>query len=377
MAIYKIFPIKDSTLYSGFQSLNTGLDSVIECTTDFVNADTDNPTNSSPQSSRFLVEFKNSQILDVLDDLASEKEVKSFLRVFSSKAKGLSNTSTVLINALGQSWNMGTGTYLSSPIITNGCSWKFRLTSGSGIWDTDNPTSGITGSYSISGSSNQGGGAWYTASVSSQSFDYYESLDINVEVTDIVNNWSSSVFENYGFIVRQSPSQEFINDLNNQTELKFFSRDTNTIYPPQLEFRWDDTLFDTGSSDTTIIDTNESLITLSNNKKEYYPTEVGKFDIFVTKKYPPRSFQTSSAYIQNHYLPTSSLYAIKDSKTDEYVIDFDSNYTKISSDINSSYFKIFMNGLEPERYYTVLIKTFIDGETKIFDERMEFKIING
>jgi hypothetical protein len=36
-----------------------------------------------------------------------------------------------------------------------------------------------------------------------------------------------------------------------------------------------------------------------------------------------------------------------------------------------------MNGLEPERYYTVLIKTIIDGETKIFDENLNFKVIEG
>ena len=36
-----------------------------------------------------------------------------------------------------------------------------------------------------------------------------------------------------------------------------------------------------------------------------------------------------------------------------------------------------MNGLEPERYYTVLIKTIIDGETKVFDENLNFKVIEG
>ena len=36
-----------------------------------------------------------------------------------------------------------------------------------------------------------------------------------------------------------------------------------------------------------------------------------------------------------------------------------------------------MNGLEPERYYTVLIQTNIDGETKIFDQDLNFKVIEG
>jgi hypothetical protein len=36
-----------------------------------------------------------------------------------------------------------------------------------------------------------------------------------------------------------------------------------------------------------------------------------------------------------------------------------------------------MNGLEPERYYAVLIKTTIDGSTIIFDDDYYFKVVNG
>ena len=71
------------------------------------------------------------------------------------------------------------------------------------------------------------------------------------------------------------------------------------------------------------------------------------------------------------------MYAIKDSETNEYVIDFDPLYTKISADSVSSYFNIYMDGLEPERYYTILVKTVLDGVTKVFDEDIMFKIING
>jgi hypothetical protein len=36
-----------------------------------------------------------------------------------------------------------------------------------------------------------------------------------------------------------------------------------------------------------------------------------------------------------------------------------------------------MNGLEPERYYTALIQITINGETRIFDTDLEFKVIEG
>jgi hypothetical protein len=36
-----------------------------------------------------------------------------------------------------------------------------------------------------------------------------------------------------------------------------------------------------------------------------------------------------------------------------------------------------MSGLEPERYYKILIKTLINGSTIIFDDNYYFKVING
>jgi hypothetical protein len=36
-----------------------------------------------------------------------------------------------------------------------------------------------------------------------------------------------------------------------------------------------------------------------------------------------------------------------------------------------------MNGLEPERYYTILIKTIINGTTIVFDDQYSFKVVNG
>jgi len=36
-----------------------------------------------------------------------------------------------------------------------------------------------------------------------------------------------------------------------------------------------------------------------------------------------------------------------------------------------------MNGLEPERYYAILIKSEIQGTTQVFDDQYYFKVING
>jgi hypothetical protein len=63
--------------------------------------------------------------------------------------------------------------------------------------------------------------------------------------------------------------------------------------------------------------------------------------------------------------------------TNEYVVNFDEQYTQISSDENGNYFDVYMSGLEPERYYTILIQTNINGSTLIVNDQYHFKVVNG
>jgi hypothetical protein len=378
MAIYKIFPTKDTTIYSGYPDMNTGLDEMLETSTNFKISPSET-IGSSPQASRFLIQFSQNDVNNVLNNKISGSAWRSYLKLFSAKAQGLGTSTTILANAVAEDWNMGLGYYINNPEIVNGASWKFRSYSGSNAWTTSSFAAGTTGSYNIITNPNsQGGGVWYTGSQVSQSFEYYNSLDINMDVTNIIHRWNSGSFQNYGFIVRQSETQEFIDDINQQVELKYFSLDTHTIYPPQLEFRWDDYSFSTGSSTNTILQDSDCFISIYNNNQLYYPESIAKFRVAAIPKYPSRQFTTSSLYTKNYYLPGNvSLYAIKDSETNEYVVDFDSSFTKISADETSSYFTIYMDGLQPERYYTILIQTVIDGNTIVLNENITFKVVNG
>ena len=73
-------------------------------------------------------------------------------------------------------------------------------------------------------------------------------------------------------------------------------------------------------------------------------------------------------------MPENSYWALKDEYQDEMVIDFDENYTKISADSKSNYFDLYLDTLQPERYYTVLIKTTLDGSTLVYNENDFFKV---
>jgi len=375
MAVYKLFPIADTTLYSGYLSMNTGLDEIIETSTNF-KAGILQSNGLYPQTSRYLIKFNSTDINDIINNKISGSTWQSNLRVFIANAEGLSNTSSIAINAVAEDWAMGTGHYLDSPEINNGASWVWKDYSGSAKWTTSSFTSGTTGSYNLTNNpSSSGGGVWYTGSQASQSFNFYSDLDLNTNVTSIVTRWYSGSFSNYGFIIRQTQSQEFVNDTNVQVTLKYFSRDTHTIYPPQLEFKWNDFTYSTGS--LTVLNTTPAMVSLDQNPGVFYSSSINIFRVNARPEYPTKVWQTSSVYTQNYTLPTASYYAIKDLDTNEYVIDFDTTYTKLSCDPSGSYFTLYMNGLEPERYYKILIQSTINNSTIVFDENYIFKVVNG
>lgn len=354
MAVYKVFPIKDATLYSDYPTLNSGIDEILDLSKHLSSVYDD-----QRDERRVLIQFDQTPINQIINN-ASPTPVSSSLRLFAANVSGLPTDISFEINPVSQSWDMGTGRYSNIPITTDGVSWKYRSADKTNAWPTTF-VNGTTGSYT---GSNYGGGTWYTASVT-QSFNFYTSKDINIDVTDLVNMWYNEEIENNGFIIRTSGSSYDIFNSGSVYTFDFFSRDTNTIYPPYLEFKWDDSTWNTGSLVT--IDDDNVLVNLGNVKEEYRETEYAKIRVYTRKRYPVRTFTTASLYAYNNSLPQTSYYSIVDLDTNETVIDFDSTCTKLSSDSTSNYFNLYMSGLEPDRYYKILIKSIIGANVYVFD----------
>ena len=384
MAVYKLFPTKDASIYSFYPKMNTGIDSIIEIGNLNVNYD------PVPQVFRFLVKFDQDEIENIIDNKVGGMNFSSSLKCYISTAQGVIADTMLELYPVSGSWNNGSGTYLDSPFTSNGVSWRYRTFSGSGgtQWLNTGFSDYVTGSYS---GSFLGGGNWYTGSsdpyntslTPTQLFDYRTTKDLNVNVSDIVKVWYSSSksigsytsIENQGFIVKWEDAIEFSPSDAIQPIMQFYSVDTNTIYPPCLEIKWDDSSFETGS--LSEIDTADLFVALDNNPGTFYSSSINRFRLNVREDFPVRTFQTASIFTTNNFLNSSSLYAVKDLDTDEYVVDFDTNFTKISCDSNGNYFDIYMNGLEPERYYKILIKTTISGSTIVKDDQYYFKVVNG
>jgi hypothetical protein len=382
MAVYKLFPYKDTTLYSMYPSMNTGIDPILQI------SNLNFAMNTSPQVARALVKFVDSEINDTLNNLVGTSSWKAYFKLFIATAQGIVEDSTLEIWPAAVSatpsigWNNGTGTYLDQPLTTDGACWESPFFAAGNVWPINTITY-ATGSWD-STYSVPGGGAWYTSSngtnsmLLTQSFDVRTEKDLNLDVTSIVQAWTSSALPNQGFLIKWEDSAEFNPNKLVQPVMQYYSVDTNTIYPPQLEIRWDDFIWDTGSSGIEVLNQPNLKISLAENPGTFFPSSINRFRLNVTQMYPPVVWTTSSLYTIQHYLPSgSSYYAVKDLDTNEYVVNFDDDYTLISADTTSSYFDIWMNGLEPERYYKILVKVTAGGSTTIYDDKYYFKVVNG
>jgi hypothetical protein len=355
MSVYKIFPEADSTIYSAYPTKNTGLDEILE-----VSVKNSLVAAGSDDIRRSLIKFSDSDIQKI-NTLRSSNAYNVYLKLYLSNAENLTSPYTLNFHQINNSWIMGTGKYLDNPSIFNGVSW-YSTASYSGSSNNWTNTS-----YYIT----PGGGSW-TTSPTTQSFSYNDNKDVEVNVTSIFSNWVNGQ-NNYGILIKHTSSVE--NNSDSYIALSFFSIDTRTIFPPCLEMRWDDSVYDTGS--LQVINSSNTVLNVSNNP--YYiknKSEKYVFRITARDKYPVRTFSTASIYTVNKALPSSSYWGIQDVKTEDMIIDFDNSYTKVSCDTNGSYFNLYINGLEPERYYKILIKSILNsGETVVSDGNCIFKII--
>ena len=378
MAVYKLFPAKDTSLYSMYPTMNTGIDPILQISN--LNFAVDN----NPSVARSILQFDDSEIANVLENKVGSKTWDAQLRCFIATAQGVVEDSTLELFPVYNGWNQGTGTYLDEPITTDGAAWNSPLFGGGDAWDIGGASLGYTSSYNPTYAP-QGGGSWYLSSSDgvtqypvTQSFDPRSEKDLSVYVKSMVEDWYSGSLLNNGIIIKWENAAEFSTNKQVQPVMQYYSVDTNTIYPPELDIKWDDSVWNTGSSATTELFQPNAFIALADNIGTFYSESVNRFRINCRPKYPAQVFSTSSLYTKQYYLPSGSAwYAIKDLDTNEYVVPFDSRYTRISADVSSSYFDIYMNGLQPERYYQILIQVDSEGSTTVYDDNYYFKVING
>ncbi len=371
-----IFPTRDTWISSGsnkitgetFTDQNFGRDQILEVKKEFYNYSFDYPT-------RALVNFSGDEFTELSKSVADgtiPSDASYRLRLYEAEGNSdLSETQyTLLIQPVSESWQEGTGKFGDNPKKTEGCSWKNRqntITSTAITWKNNDGT-------------DSDGPSVLSVSSSAQAF-INTKPDVDVNVTSMVNMWIEGQYDNNGMIIRFTGTQE--TDNITQAKLKFFSRNTHTIFSPRLEVRWDDHLPCTGSNtgslnELTMSGLTDNFLYMKGLRESYKVGERVKFRVGARKRYIQKTFNTSVQTVTGSYIPEGSgSYAIKDVATDEFIVPFEdsagTSYTKLSCDSDSNYFIQWLDGFYPDRVYKILLKLkYDDGQEQVFDDDFEF-----
>ena len=388
--MYRIFYAeKDTTLYERYPEQNTGIDQILELTKTASGSSLNGIIQANQYNTRFLIDF-GKQITTLSQSISDgdipqltnnhQDSASVFLSIKAADASDLLHTYQVEVFPVSESWQNGNGAFSDIPIRRFGSSWFNRLGDAAGPgarkWNTGSAHSHLT---SAGLTNSQGGCAWITGSEygMSQSFEN-ESPDLRVNITDIVKNMitgsdSSGFITNHGFVVKRPFNDEISDEVLGS--IKFFGRESHTIFVPKLEVQWNNTTFTDTSSAEISADTYVPYI--KNIKSEYRVSDQTKFRIGVRPEFPNKQFQTSSFFLTGERLPTSSFYSIIDSVTNETILPFHPSASIIDCDANGSFFKLRMDSFMPERYYKIMLKIERDGGSDIqtFDD-FYFKVVN-
>ncbi len=354
----------DASIYLQQPDQNAGRDEILEVGKLYYG--------STKDITRTLIKFDTGSLKSEIQTIGTGSW-NVFLVLRSANSEELPLQYSIYANAVSQSWTMGTGTKFDN-ITSDGVSWKYR--NGTTKWQ-DNVTAGTAVfATGTTGSANAEGGTWYITGSATQSYNY-EPDDVRMDVTNIIHQWVSGSLPNNGFIVRHSIDAE--NDEQDYGVLKFFSKETSTIYEPKLELVWDDSVFTTGSlspitGSTTSDALENSKIVVTNLQKEYFHNTKTKIRVKGRDIYPAKSFGTTFEYDQSKHLPTSSYYQIEDYRTNEVIVPF-GDYSKLSCDSKSNYFYLDTNTYPINRTYRLKLKVEVDGISKIIDDKLIFDVI--
>jgi hypothetical protein len=362
--IYTIFSLKDTTIYEKTESLNSGIDSILELKHELVDP------SASLYNSRILMKFDLSELNEKINSNKIPTSSNYFLSLRTVDVQEVPQEYEIYAYPISSSWVNGTGQYNSQPILADGVSWKYRDSKTIGTtWEpTQSANPNVTGSFG----KNVGGATWWTYEnlVCSQSFNY-NSSDLYMNVTPLINEWLTGSINNDGMLVKFSDTIEKMPE--SFSKIQFFSTDSNTIYVPRLHVCWDDSTFSTGSLTAVNLDN----INLNVKLKKYYSfNENVKIKILANEKYPQKTYTTTAYSLKKYYLPETSYYEIRDAHSDEIIIPFNNDATKISCNSDGNYFYLWMNSFQPERFYRILIKVESDNGniTQIYDNNYYFKV---
>jgi len=244
MSVFRIYPSKSNCIASGaYQNFNSGQNSVVDLW--FGGGGTDTAPEKRNSISRFLVKFD----LEELSNKFSQKEINQNLVVsyrlrmknsipgdkvlepeyeFDVLDKRIAASFDLITFPINKDWDEGRGfdlykeNYLvkqyGNPLLTGYSNWNSNTQTSN--WDEpgvyENPTASTAVTF-----------------YSTQHFDIGNE-DINMDITDIVNDWLSGGSENNGLAISYRRDYELMST-DTRYISSFFTEKTNSAFKPFIE----------------------------------------------------------------------------------------------------------------------------------------------
>lgn len=334
-------PTKDASIYEQYPTRQSGLDEILEI----------GKTNEGINSVRSLIYFDISNISSSMANgvlpISSEFDIEFTI----AHAEKILRGQTIYLYPVSESWEEGAGYFYQDRIEeTNGVTWKQK-------------TPGI--SWQSSGST------YISSSVFSSASFVDIKTAVTASVTDIIRTWVSGTIVNNGLVILFDSSSE--NDTQNDGIIKFFSKDTHTIYSPVLTAKFDNSVYSTGSYTSSLND-DEIYISARTLQTKYSQFETPRVYLTVRPKYPLKTFGTIlDMYAGKYYLPSASYFSVVDVKSNLDIIPFD-EYSKINISGSDSYIEFSTERMYPLRYYQLVYKIIRNGRTEIYKDDQLFSI---
>lgn len=344
--------IKDASIYEEYPLRNTGHDEILEV----------GKSAEGTKSIRSLIQFDITSISSSLSDGSTPSDSVFELKLFVARADDLQIGQTIELYPISRSWVEGSGYYYQNTNVpytasrestvgyteNDGTTWKNRQ-SGS-LWST-------TGSEFL-------GSPVVSATIADPV------TDITFDVSRFVRDWVSGTLPDNGLVIKFPTVDESSNF--NAGNIRFFSRQTHTVYAPTLTAKYNDQIYITGSISAS--NTAQVLVTPRNLQPKYRKDELVRVDLSVRDRYPLKTFDTVfTNYVGNQRLPQTSYYSIVDVQSNTVIIPFD-DYSRVSCDGSGSYFNFQVQGMYPGRIYKLLVKVVDTNYRKTFDLGHHFTI---
>lgn len=322
---------KDATVYSIQPLQNTGRDEILEINKTYILGQTD--------IARPLIKFNVDEIsADILSGDITISSVELILK--ETESSEIPMEYTIYGYPISQSWDMGIGTKFDE-ISTQNVTWN-------------NATTAVSWSMA--------GGDYLNSYIVSQSLEYL-TTDLNIDISLPLNAWLSGSIPNHGIILKLSDAKE--NDTNDYGSLKYFSKETNTVYQPKLRIGWDDATFSTGSLPELIAE--DIIVTFKRLKSHYKVGSEATIRVFGREKYPMKTYVNEYTYNDVTFLPSTTYYQVRDAQTDEIIIPF-SDYSKVSCDDGGNFFNLNLKNWETNRNYYIELKVDRYGVVEYFSD---------